>query len=104
MSQPTMTEFRRLSDLVTALDKRVDMAQKEAELAAAAAARAELENAKLRDEVQTLRVDNAVLRQQVQDHLMRAESWSGRLWALVTVLIGAVLTLVSGLIVTLAKK
>jgi chromosome segregation ATPase len=51
-----------------------------------------------------LRQENALLRQQLHDHLKRVEVWSGRLWTLVTVLVGAVLTLAAGLITTLAKK
>lgn len=51
-----------------------------------------------------VRQENALLRQRLDDHLKRVETWSGRLWALVSVLIGAVLSLASGLIVTLAKK
>ena len=51
-----------------------------------------------------LRQENAVLRQRLDDHLKRVETWSARLWALVPVLIGAVLSLASGLIVTLARK
>jgi hypothetical protein len=51
-----------------------------------------------------LRQENAVLRQRLDDHLKRVETWSARLWALVSVLIGAVLSLESGLIVTLVRK
>ena len=55
-------------------------------------------------ELADARQEIALLRQKLDDHLKRVEVWSGRLWALITVLIGAVLTLASGLIVTLAKK
>ncbi len=48
--------------------------------------------------------ENAVLRQRFDDHLKRVETWSARLWALVSILIGAVLSLASGLIVTLVRK
>ncbi len=54
-----------------------------------------------------LRQENAVLRRQLDDYLKRVETWSGRLWGLVPVLLGAILSLASGLIVTLvmlAKK
>lgn len=55
-------------------------------------------------EVADLRQENALLRQQLDDHLKRAEVWAGRLWTLVTVLVGALLTLASGLIVALNRK
>lgn len=58
----------------------------------------------LHGEVADLRQENALLKQQLGDHLKRVETWSGRLWTLVTVLVAAVLALASGLIVTLGKK
>lgn len=54
--------------------------------------------------VAEVRQEVAVLRQRVDDHLKRVETWSGRLWMLITVLVGAVLSLASGLIVALTKK
>lgn len=56
-----------------------------------------LENASLRQE-------NAVLKQLVQDHIAQYQEWDRRRWGLISLLIGAVFTLASGLIVTLAKK
>lgn len=55
-------------------------------------------------EIAELRQENAVLRQQFRDHLNRVETWSGRLWTLITVLVGAILSLASGLIIALSKK
>jgi hypothetical protein len=55
-------------------------------------------------EVTTLKQENAVLRQLVQDHVAQYREWDRRRWGLVTLLIGTVLTLASGLIVTLARK
>jgi hypothetical protein len=51
-----------------------------------------------------LRQENAVLRQLVQDHINQYQEWDRRRWGLITLLIGAVLSLASGLIVTLARK
>jgi chromosome segregation ATPase len=56
------------------------------------------------DDLNGLRRELDMLKQRLDDHLKRMEVWSGRLWALVVVLIGAVLSLASGLIVTLARK
>jgi AcrR family transcriptional regulator len=59
-------------------------------------------------EVAVLRQENAVLRQQHQDHIKQTELQDSRRWglfiALAGVLLGAVLSLASGLIVTLARK
>ena len=59
----------------------------------------------------TLDKENAVLRQSLaeqarrfDDHVRRAEVWGQRWWALVPLLVGAVLTLCSGLVVALARK
>lgn len=51
-----------------------------------------------------LQVENAALKQRLDDHIKRAETWSGRLWALVVMLAAAALSLASGLIVALNKK
>lgn len=48
--------------------------------------------------------ENATLRQQLQDHIAQYQEWGRRRWGLIVMLIGAVLSLASGLIVTLARK
>jgi hypothetical protein len=48
--------------------------------------------------------ENAALRQQLQDHIAQYQEWDRRRWGLIVMLIGAVLSLASGLIVTLARK
>jgi predicted nucleic acid-binding Zn-ribbon protein len=58
----------------------------------------------VRNELALLRQENAVLRQQLQDHIAQYQEWDRRKWALIVMLIGAVLSLASGLIVTLARK
>jgi uncharacterized coiled-coil protein SlyX len=42
--------------------------------------------------------------QQVADQTKRIEEWDRRLWGLVAVLVGALLSLAAGLIVALARK
>lgn len=54
--------------------------------------------------VTELEKENALLKQRLDDHIKRLETWSGRLWGFIMLLIGAVLSLASGLIVTLARK
>jgi predicted nuclease with TOPRIM domain len=58
----------------------------------------------LQAELATLRQENAVLRQQLQDHVAQYQEWDRPRWGLIVMLIGAVLSLASGLIVTLARK
>jgi hypothetical protein len=48
--------------------------------------------------------ENAALKQQLQDHIAQYQEWDRRRWGLIVMLIGAVLSLASGLIVTLARK
>ncbi len=55
-------------------------------------------------ELATLRQENALLRQKLDDHIKRLETWATRAWGLVPVLIGAVLSLAAGLVVTLARR
>ena len=57
-----------------------------------------------RDAVAALDKGNALLTQRLDDHVRRAEVWGQRWWALVPLLVGAVLTLCSGLVVALARK
>jgi len=54
--------------------------------------------------VAALDKENALLQQRHDDHVRRAEVWGQRWWALVALLLGAVLTLCSGLVVALARK
>lgn len=58
----------------------------------------------LRQELATLRQENAVLRQQLQAHISQYQEWDRRRWGLIILLISTVLSLASGLIVTLARK
>jgi hypothetical protein len=48
--------------------------------------------------------ENAALKQQLQDHIAQYQELDRRRWGLILILIGAVLSLASGLIVTLARK
>lgn len=60
--------------------------------------------AELRKELADARQEAAVLRQQLQDHVAQYQEWDRRRWGLFVLLIGAVMSLASGLVVTLAKK
>ncbi len=55
----------------------------------------------MQTELAELRRENAALRQQLQDHLAQYQEWERRRWGFITLLVGAVLSLASGLIVTL---
>lgn len=63
------------------------------------------------DKLASLDKENAVLKQTIaeqtrrfDEHVRRAEVWGQRWWALVPLLVGAVLSLCSALIVALARK
>jgi predicted nucleic acid-binding Zn-ribbon protein len=64
----------------------------------------EEEVAQLRRELAEVRQENAVVKQQLQDHISQYQEWDRRRWGVIVLLLGAVLSLASGLIVTLAKK
>jgi chromosome segregation ATPase len=63
-----------------------------------------LKSDSLQAEPAPLRQENASLKQQLQDHIAQYQEWDRRKWSLILMLIGAVLSLASGLIVTLARK
>jgi len=97
-------QFRQITNTLSTLTARADQSRDESALL-----RRQLDEERAagreRDRaVAELRQENALLRQRLDDHLKRVETWSARLWTLVTVLVGAVLSLASGLIVILAKK
>ncbi len=57
-----------------------------------------------RDDHAALRQEIALLRQRFDDQAKRTETWANRAWGFFVVLVGALLSLASGLIVTLARK
>jgi predicted nucleic acid-binding Zn-ribbon protein len=61
-------------------------------------------NQALKDSLADLRHELALAKQQLADTNQRIEEWDRRWWGFVVVLIGALLSLASGLIVTLARK
>ncbi len=62
------------------------------------------ESAALRRELTDSIREQALLRQRLDDHLKRVEAWDNRRWGLIVLMAGALLSLASGLIVTLARK
>ncbi|MBX9580771.1 MAG: hypothetical protein K2X87_10730 [Gemmataceae bacterium] len=95
--QEFAVEFRGAIERIEILTRTADEAKRERDEERALGRERDRVNAELRQEV-------ALHRQQLQDHLKRVEVWSGRLWALVAVLVGAVMSLAGGLIIALAKK
>lgn len=62
------------------------------------------EFAQLHRELAEARQENAVLKQQLQDHIKHTELSDSRRWALILAFVSALLALASGLIVALARK
>lgn len=58
----------------------------------------------LQVELMLARQENAVLRQQLQDHVAQYQEWDRRRWGLNVMLIGTVLSLAAGLIATLSRR
>jgi FtsZ-binding cell division protein ZapB len=54
--------------------------------------------------VAEIKKDIAVLQQQSAEQTKRTDEWDRRLWGLLAIMVGAILSLASGLIVALAKK
>ena len=104
MAKSTAEQLRELYEQLAVLTERDATRQREVEELKAVVEReregrveAQLENA-------TPRQENAVLRQLVQDHIAQYQEWDRRRWTLITLLIAAVFSLASGLVVALTKK
>jgi chromosome segregation ATPase len=97
-------QIREVSTDVNVLEARVETLLDEMKDRKAADEKRREEITQLRQELAGLRQENAVLRQQLQDHVAQYQEWDRRRWGLIVMLIGAVLSLASGLIVTLARK
>jgi hypothetical protein len=63
-----------------------------------------VQSEKHRQDIDDLRQDDLLLRQRLDDHLKRFDKWEHRLWGIVMLLAGALLTSAAGLIVAWAKK
>lgn len=61
-------------------------------------------NRELESKLTESRQELAILKQRLDDHLERVEAWDNRRWGLIVLMAGALLSLASGLIVTLARK
>lgn len=59
---------------------------------------------KLAEAVHELRRDVDLLKQRLEDHLKRVETWDSRRWALIVLLAGALLSLASGLVLLLLRR
>jgi chromosome segregation ATPase len=97
LSERDATRRAELEELKTRIRQELDERK-----VAEAQTREEL--TQLRRELAEARQENAVLKQQLQDHVGRYQEWERRRWSLIVLLVGAVMSLASGLIVTLAKK
>ncbi len=62
------------------------------------------ERKQLDRELAELRQQNALLLQRIDEQQKRLEKWDTRLWGVVAITIGAVLSLAAGLIVALVKR
>jgi chromosome segregation ATPase len=107
----TSEEVHRLALELRALAERDAARQREVEELRTLLRREQHDRERDRDaqvalerELAEARQETAVLKQQLQDHVARYQEWERRRWSLIVLLVGAVMSLASGLIVTLAKK
>ncbi|MBN9122675.1 MAG: hypothetical protein J0I06_26600 [Planctomycetes bacterium] len=103
-----MTQVRVLEERDGArraeLEELKEVVSKEREERKAADEKRRDELTQLRRELSDARQEMAALKQQFQDHFTQYQEWDRRRWGLIVVLVGAVLSLASGLIVALARK
>jgi septal ring factor EnvC (AmiA/AmiB activator) len=59
---------------------------------------------RMREAIAELQQQNATIKQQVGDHDKRIDRWSTRAWGMISLLIGALMSLSAGLIVVLTRK
>ncbi|MBA4067008.1 MAG: hypothetical protein C0501_25520 [Isosphaera sp.] len=104
MAKSPTEQIRDLTVDIRVLEQRADNLLEESKNQKANDLKRQDEVAELRRELAAARQENAVLRQQFQDHLAQYQEWDRRRWGLIVLLIGTVFSLASGLIVTLAKK
>jgi chromosome segregation ATPase len=97
-------QIREMTVGLGVLEERVDTLLAEVKERRAADDKRRDEIADLRRELAAVRQDNAVLRQQLQDHVAQYQEWDRRRWGLIVLLVGAVMSLTSGLVITLARK
>lgn len=98
---PPSKDFIELDKTVTALQERLGQAVKMIE-------DLKLENRELKAELERVKGRSERLEERTETHKSQIDKWDTRLWTLIvgfgTLFVGAILSLASGLIVTLAKK
>ena len=58
----------------------------------------------LQSELTASRIESAALKQELQGHLAQYQEWDRRRWGLLIVLFGAVMSMATAVLVTLARK
>jgi hypothetical protein len=96
--------IRELTVDLRVQEERLDSLQDEVNQRKAADEKRREEIAELRRELAEDRQENAVLKQQLQDHVKHTELSDARRWTMILALLGAALSLAGGLIVALARK
>ncbi len=84
--------------------ERIDNLRKETQDLARDGITVQSDYAMLKDAIADIRRELALSRQRLDEHIKQVETWDARRWSVIMLLVGAVLSLASGLIVTLARK
>jgi len=86
------------------LEREVDSIRTEATYLLKLIDEARIANKETERELSELRQQHALLLRQIDEQQKRLEKWDTRLWGVVAISIGAVLSLAAGLIVALVKR
>lgn len=104
MAKSAAEQLREFGIELRAILERESAQRREVEFLRSHADKQRDELAELRLELAAARQEIALLRQRQDEQQKRSEEWGRRGWTFAMLLVGAVLSLASGLIVTLARK
>ena len=104
MAKSPAEQYREVTNALSTLSERVENIRRDVERNNREVDDAYKFREQTLDALSKLGRDHALLSQRLDDHLKRVEIWDARRWSLIVLQIGAVFSLASGLIVTLAKK
>lgn len=97
-------EMHQLKSELRVLVERDTARQRELDDRKAQDQKRDAEVIKLREELVASRQENAVLRQQLADHIKHTDLTDTRRWGVIMLVIGTVLSLVNGLVLAFGKK
>ena len=104
MAKSPSEQIRALEGQLATLTERLDNTRRENEELKQAITRLEERIARYDEKQNAAATKGELTQQRLDDHIRRVEVWEGRGWGLLMLMAGALLSLASGLIVTLVTK